>query len=84
MQGGDDAFDAGVVRCDAVADEAEGCGHALEQVDTDICVGLHECVGGVDACGSGADDGDAEWTSLIGHVQRTTFVEGMYGHPSIN
>ncbi|NIL78612.1 hypothetical protein RhoFasB10_04790 [Rhodococcus sp. B10] len=84
MQGGDDAFDAWVVGCDAVADQAEGRGHAFEQVDTDIGVGLHECVGGIDAGWSSAHNGDAEWTSLISHVQRTTFVDETYGQPSIN
>ena len=84
VQGGDDALDAGVVGGNAVADEAEGRRHAFEEVDAHVCVGLHEGVGGIDAGWSGADDGNAERTSLVSHVQRTTFVDGKCGHPSIN
>ena len=82
--GGDDALDAGVVGGNAVADETEGRRHAFEEVDAHVCVGLHEGVGGIDAGWSGADDGNAERTSLVSHVQRTTFVDGKCGHPSIN
>lgn len=87
VQGGDDALDAWVVRGNAVANEPERGRHPLEEVDAharsaDIVVGLHERVGGVDACRSGTDDGDAEWTSLISHVQRATFFEGSADTPA--
>ena len=64
MQVGDDAFNAGVVGCYAVADEAEGGGHAFEDIDADAGVlgggGFHKAVRGVDTCWARADDGDAE------------------------
>ena len=87
VQRGDDALDARVVRGDAVANEPEGGRHPLEEVDAharsaDIVVGLHERIGGVDAGRSGTDDGDAEWTSLISHVQRATFFEGSADTPA--
>ena len=42
VQGRNDAFDAGVVGGDAVADEAKRCGHLLKQVDFHGAAGLHE------------------------------------------
>ena len=64
VQGGDDALDPGVVGGDAVADQAEGCGHPLEEVDRHSGlgggVGLHQRVGGVDSGGAGSDDGDPQ------------------------
>lgn len=42
VEAGDDAFDAWVVWCDAVADEAEGGGHALVEVDGDVFTGFDE------------------------------------------
>ena len=61
-QGGDDALDARVVGRDAVAHEPVGGGQLLEQVDRDVelLLGLEQDVGGVDAGGAGADDGETE------------------------
>ena len=61
-EGVDDALDARVVGRDAVADQPVRGGQLLEQVDRDVelAFGLEEDVGGVDACGSGADDGQTE------------------------
>lgn len=88
VQGGDDALDAGVVRCDAVADEAERGRHAFEQVDADPgflrSVGLHECVGGVDTGGTGTDYRDAKGTSLISHLRSTTSSENGRTWTSLN
>ena len=66
-QGRDDALDARVVGRDAVAHEPVGCGEVLEQVDRDVEVplGLEQDVGGVDAGGAGADDGESQ---LVRHV----------------
>lgn len=72
VQGGDDALDARMIRRDAVTNQAEGRGHALEEVDADAAagncgVGFHEGVGGVDAGGAGADDSDPEWAVGVSH-----------------
>jgi hypothetical protein len=56
VQGLDDALDARVVRRDAVADEAEGGGLALVEVDGHRRVRLHQHVRGVDPGRAGADD----------------------------
>ena len=68
VQGVDDALDARVVRGDAVADQAVGRRVAVEEVDAHGQLAaldgfaLGEDVGGVDAGGAGAHDGDAERT----------------------
>ena len=72
VQGGDDALDARMIRRDAVTNQAEGRGHALEEVDADAAagdcgVGFHEGVGGVDAGRAGADDRDPEWAVGVSH-----------------
>ena len=61
----DDALDAGVVGRDAVADETVGGGEVLEEIDRhlELPLGLEQDVRGVDARGSGADDGQPE----LGH-----------------
>jgi hypothetical protein len=61
-QGVDDALDAGVVGCDAVADQAVGGRQLLEQVDRHVegLLGLEQDVGGVDAGGAGSDDGQSK------------------------
>jgi hypothetical protein len=73
-----DALDARVIRCHAVADQAERRRHAFEEVDTDLRLGLHECVHGVDPGGAGTDHGDAQgtgqrrllnWLTATGHIQ---------------
>src|SRR5699024_7982397 len=58
----DDAFDPRMVGGHAVPDQSEGRGQALEQVDAQVEVvfGLGQQIGGVDAGGSGADDGHSE------------------------
>ena len=80
VQGGDDALDARVVGCDAVADEAERRGHPLVEVDADPTlgrgVGLHQRVGGVDAGRSGAHDGDPQRAVLRTHDWCTFFSAG--------
>src|SRR5699024_843830 len=55
----DDALDARVVGGDSVPDQSEGRGQAFEQVDAQVEVvfGLGQQVGGIDAGGSGTDDG---------------------------
>ena len=73
VQGADNALDAGVVGCDAVADEPEWGWHALEDVhahaiEGDVAAslrdgGLGEGVGCVNAGWAGSDDRDAERTS---------------------
>ena len=66
MEGLDDALDAGVVGGYAVADQAEGGGVAVEDVDgygdgtSADFFAFGEDIGCVDACGACADDGDAE------------------------
>ena len=73
VEGADNALDAGVVGCDAVADEPEGGWHALEDVhahavEGGVAValrdgGLGEGVGGVNAGWAGSDNRDTERTS---------------------
>src|SRR5699024_4677996 len=55
----DDALDARVVGGDSVPDQSEGRGQAFEQIDAQVEVvfSLGQQVGGVDAGGSGTDDG---------------------------
>ena len=58
VQGFNDAFNAWMVRGHAVADEAEGSGHLLNEIDVYIATGLfHQDIGGVNAGGTGTDDG---------------------------
>jgi hypothetical protein len=62
-EGIDDALDPRMVGGDSVADEPEGRGQAFEQVDAQFQVmfGFGQQVGGVDAGGTGTDDGHSEW-----------------------
>ena len=56
-----DGLDLGVIGGDAGADEAPGCGQALEHVDLESVGGVGEQVaGGVEAGRAGADHGDAK------------------------
>ena len=59
----DDALDARMVGRDAVADQSVGCRKLLEEVDRDVeaALGFQQDVGGVDAGGSGADDGQSQF-----------------------
>ena len=61
VQRDDDLLDPRVVRCDAVADQAEGCGEPLEEVDGDLEARLGENVRRVDTGRTGTDDGHAQW-----------------------
>ncbi len=74
VQRGDDALDPGVVGGDAVADQAEGGGQPLDQVDGDTGgggqLGLQQRVGGVDPGGAGTDDGHPDGA---GHGQVLLF-----------
>jgi hypothetical protein len=60
-----------VVGGDAAADEAEGGGEAVEEVDLGVRrLALEDVLGGVEAGGAGADDGDSKWVLLatdLGH-----------------
>ena len=57
MQGLDDALNARVVRRHAIADEAEGRGHLLDEVNLYLAPGLfHQDIGGVDAGWASTDD----------------------------
>ena len=71
VQRGDDALDARMIRCHAVADQAERCRHPLEQIDRDTTVfgllRLHQGISGIDAGRTGTDDGHAKRTVLIAH-----------------
>ena len=56
-----------MVGCDAGADEPPGGGQALDHVDVEAPGGVLEQVpGGVEAGGTGADDGDADG-GVVGH-----------------
>ncbi len=70
VEGGDDALDPRVVGGDAVPDQSERGGHALEDVDGHTGVGGHlgleQGVGGVDPGRAGSDDG---YPQRAGHVQ---------------
>ncbi len=68
-----DALDARVIRCHAVADEAERGGHALEEVDRHVLPRLHEQIRGIDTGWTGTDNGDAQGT---GHGDGTSFGVG--------
>ena len=58
VQGLDDALNARVVRRYAVADETEGRGHLLDEVNLYLAAGLfHQDIGGVNAGRACADDG---------------------------
>jgi len=58
VEGLDDAFNARMVRCYTVSDEAEGCGHLLYEVNLYLAAGLFYLdIGGVDAGRPGANDG---------------------------
>ena len=67
----DHRLDLRVVGGDAAADEAEGGGEAVEEVDLGVHVfALEDVLGGVEAGGAGADDGDADGVlrgSDLGH-----------------
>jgi len=48
-----------MVRGHAVADETEGRGHLLNEIDVHVSAGLfHQDIGGVNASGAGTDDGN--------------------------
>ena len=66
VQGLDDALDARMIGSDAVADEAERRGQALENVDGHVAAGLHQGIRGVDARGAGSDDGDSKLSGSHG------------------
>ncbi len=58
----DHRLDLRVVGGDAAADQPEGGRQAVEQVDLGVQVAvLEDVLGGVEAGGAGADDGDAKW-----------------------
>ena len=57
----DDGFDLLVVRGHPAAHQAVGRGQAVEEVDADFKAGgLEQGLGGIEARGSGSDDGDDE------------------------
>ncbi len=60
VQRADDALDARVVGGHAVADQAVGRWHPVQQVDLDRGLGLGQDVGGVHAGRSGPDDRDSQ------------------------
>ena len=61
----DDRLDLRVVGGDAAADQAEGGREAVEEVDLGVQVAvLEDVLGGVEAGGAGADDGDSKWVLL--------------------
>ncbi len=70
----DHRLDLRVVGGDAAADQAEGGGEAVEEVDLGVQVLVFEDVlGGVEAGRAGADDGDAKgvlWASDLAHGER--------------
>ncbi len=80
VQRGHDALDPRVVGRHAVADQSERCGHPLEQVDRHPRflggVGLHQRVSGVDAGGTGTDDGNTDGTR---HTRRSSRQRGQDG-----
>ena len=62
----DHRLDLRVVGGDAAADQAEGRGQAVEEVDLGVQVlVLEDVLGGVEAGRAGADDGDAEGVLLV-------------------
>ena len=73
VQCGDDALDAGVIRCHTVADQAEGGGVAVEDVDGDLdgagadLFRLGEDVGGVNTGGTCTNNGDAQGACCFRH-----------------
>src|SRR5699024_2320766 len=75
----DDALDARMVGGDSVPDQSEGRGQAFEQVDAQVEVvfGLGQQVGGVDAGGSGTDDGPS--ARRCGHVSPRSVVGVLRG-----
>ena len=70
VQRDDDLLDPRVVGRDAVADQAERRGQALEQVDAHVEIGLGQDVRGVDAGGTCSDDGDAQGRGAHGRTFR--------------
>ena len=73
MQCGDDALNAGVIRCHTVTNQAEGGGVAVEDVDGDLngagadLFGLGEDVGGVNTGRTCTDNGDAQGACCFRH-----------------
>lgn len=58
VEGFNDAFNARMVRCYAVTDEAKGGGHLLNEVNLYLTTGLfYQDVGGIDAGWTGTDHG---------------------------
>ena len=82
VQGGDDALDARMVGGDAVADQAERGGEAVEQVDADLELaaldrgGAQQGLCGVHTGGAGADDGQAEGLLGGGHHTSVSWRRG--------
>lgn len=74
VQGVNDALDAWVIWGYAVADEAEGSWHLLDEVDLDVATGLlDQDVRGVDTCWASADDGYLQWG--LRHVSSGPFLK---------
>ena len=77
----DHRLDLRVVGGDAAADEPEGGGEAIEEVDLGVGLGVFEDVlGGVEAGRAGADDGDADgvlFGSDLGHLAIPCLEVGM-------
>src|SRR5699024_12364230 len=73
------ARDGRMVGGDSVPDQAAGRGQSFEQVDAqvEIVLGLGQQVGGVDAGGSGADDGHSE--GRCGHGSPRSVVGVLRG-----
>lgn len=73
MQSVDDAFDTGVVGGYTVADQAEGCGVAVKDVDGYGNITIFdfftfgEDIGGVDTGRACTDDGDAQGAGCLRH-----------------
>ena len=70
------AIDAWVIWGYAVADEAEGSWHLLDEVDLDVATGLlDQDVRGVDTCWASADDGYLQWG--LRHVSSGPFLKSI-------
>ena len=72
VQGVNDHLDAGVVWCDAVADQSEGCGETLDEVNAHVDLGFGQDVRGVDTGGACANDR---------YPQRAVGTHGISGLP---
>src|SRR5699024_2206520 len=82
VQRRDDALDAGVIRGHAVADQAEGGGEAIEQIDGDLELpvlalrGAQQGLCRVHAGGPGADHGQTEGLLGGGHLTSVSWRSG--------